>query len=539
MLKSFEFKEVFMVKKGSGSSKKKNISQKKGAEVKKVAENNLSKSKPIDDEKAINPAEKIKPSPDASSAKLSVKELILKKFDAPAPKTLFSVEPDRSYADRFTSPPFADDNADLRRLLALKFDIGTFPLVMPKKPATIRELLAKTFETRTPQPLFSVEPDRSYADRFTAPPFAADNAKLRQLLALKFDMSAFPLVMPRKPVTISELLAKTFEAWIPEKLFSVSCDDSYYKGIVPPPFVSGDETVCQRVKGLLALKFDINAFALVEPVPPQPVIPKPEPEPGYRPDVRRYDPGSQASVSYTPPPSIVKKEAEKGSEPMEKTMKYFIAALAAIFTLIIVASFSNVSNYYLEPKGHTLEVWKGIFAPLGKKLLVRMPGVQRPADLKAVYTKEEVYPVMFNYFIKKADSLMEGEGMPDFMEIRSDLNTAMSYGLTDEHRRLAQSRLTGIDLVVLLYKADVATGKNDMKAAMGYLDKASKLKLEPHQTDLVRQRTEMTKSLMEKGSAKPQPVPAVPAVPAEKSPAPAAPAKQDLQSTIQNVLEGK
>jgi len=108
--------------------------------------------------------------------------------------------------------------------------------------------------------------------------------------------------------------------------------------------------------------------------------------------------------------------------------------------------------------------------------------------------------------------------------------------LNDEHRRLAQSRLTGIDLVVLLYKADVATGKNDMKAAMGYLDKASKLKLEPHQADLVRQRTEMTKSLMEKGIAQPQPVPAVPV---EKSPEPAKPAKQDLQSTIQNVLEGK
>ena len=304
--------------------------------------------------------------------------------------------------------------------------------------------------------------------------------------------------------------------------------------MIPPPFISStDATEIGRVRSLLALKFDISEFPLVMPLPPQPVIPKAEPEPGYRPPVERHEIG-QASVEYTPP---AKKQEEKGSDPMEKTMKYFIASLVAVFVLIIGASMSNVSDYYLVPKGHSIEVWKGIFAPLGKKLVVKMTGVQRPAEIKEVYTQDEVYPMIFNYFINKADALLEREGMPDFTEVKNTLNTAMKYAVNNENRMLAQSRLTSIDLIVLLYKADISTGKGtvgDLKAAMGYLEKAMKLRLDAHQADLVKQRIAATQAMLDHAQA----VPAPKAEPAtEKASSLKEAAKEDLQSAIKKAIE--
>ncbi len=449
-----------MVKKGSGSSKKKNISKKKGEDAEKIASSPDISEKP----------------PEKPQKKPKLAELLLRKFDAPRPEKLFSVTCDEAYYKGITSPPFVSSTD--------KAEIG----------------------------------------------------RIHNLLFLKFDISTFPMKEPKKPMTIQELLALKFDEWHPETLFSVPCER---KDVVPPPFVSStDDTEIRRIRQLLSLKFDISEFPMVMPLPPQPVIPKAEPEPGYRPPVEKHEIG-QASVEYTPPPTS--KQDKKGSDPMEKTMKYFIASLVAVFVLIIGASMSNVSDYYLVPKGQSLEVWKGIFAPLGKKLVVKMTGVQRPAEIKETYTQDEIYPMIFNYFINKADALLEREGMPDFAEVKNTLNTAMKYAVNNENRMLAQSRLTSIDLIVLLYKADIATSKGtvgDLKAAMGYLEKAMKLRLDAHQADLVKQRIAVTQAILDNA----QSAPAVPAPKAEpvtekaSQPKEAAP-KDDLQSVIKKSLE--
>jgi len=53
-----------------------------------------------------------------------------------------------------------------------------------------------------------------------------------------------------------------------------------------------------------------------------------------------------------------------------------------------------------------VEIWRGTFSPGEKKRILIMPGVQMSAKTKAVYAKEDVYPLAFKFYISKADALM-------------------------------------------------------------------------------------------------------------------------------------
>jgi hypothetical protein len=107
-----------------------------------------------------------------------------------------------------------------------------------------------------------------------------------------------------------------------------------------------------------------------------------------------------------------------------------------------------------------------------------MPGVQKPAEIKAVYTKEAVFPLAFNFYVSKADALMAVSGMPDFVGIKSYLNRALSFATTEEHRQTAYARINQIDRMILFYKADVAATKgtrSGLETALDYLDQAAAL----------------------------------------------------------------
>lgn len=62
--------------------------------------------------------------------------------------------------------------------------------------------------------------------------------------------------------------------------------------------------------------------------------------------------------------------------------------------------------------------------------------------------------------------------MPDFSGIKLYLKKALSYGVTDEMRQAAFNRLNTIDMMIYLYKADVAASKGtlaDFKKALEYM----------------------------------------------------------------------
>ena len=198
---------------------------------------------------------------------------------------------------------------------------------------------------------------------------------------------------------------------------------------------------------------------------------------------------SDVKVSYEPAPAQV--PPKEPSDPVDKTIKIAAAGLAFLILLIIGASSSNSSKYYMSDNQGILEIWKGKFAPLGAKKLIALPNTPVPDVIKDVYRSGEVYPLIFNYYIDEADTMLDVTGTPDFEQITVMLKSALEYGSTKELRDLAYARLDNIDRLILTYKAEVATSRgtiDDLKAAIGYLEEISNLTSDDAGKDAIAQK---------------------------------------------------
>ena len=197
---------------------------------------------------------------------------------------------------------------------------------------------------------------------------------------------------------------------------------------------------------------------------------------------------SDVKVSYQPAPAQA--PPTKPSDPVENTIKIIAAGLAFLILLIVGASASNSSKYYLTDNQGTLEVWKGKFAPLGTKKLVALPGIPAPETIKDVYGSGDVYPLIFKFYVNEADARLKGADTPDFEAIKETLKTALEYGSTKELRAVAFARLDNIDRLILTYKADVAASRgtiDDLTAAIGYLEEISNLTADEAQKESIAQ----------------------------------------------------
>ena len=185
----------------------------------------------------------------------------------------------------------------------------------------------------------------------------------------------------------------------------------------------------------------------------------------------------------------------------KKLLLFGIAGFVFIVLMgfVIRSSFYNTDNYYLRSAAGAVEIWQGTFSPGGKKRILIMPGVQIPQKIKDVYAKEEVYPLAFNFYISKADALMEVPGMPDFVGIKSYLNRALMFATTANLRQTAEARINQIDRMILFYKADVAATKGTragLEAALDYLDQAAKLNPDDIETELIEKKKKSIRTLM-------------------------------------------
>ncbi|MBW1644205.1 MAG: hypothetical protein JRJ76_15345 [Deltaproteobacteria bacterium] len=182
-----------------------------------------------------------------------------------------------------------------------------------------------------------------------------------------------------------------------------------------------------------------------------------------------------------------------------RMLKYAIGCLAFLMVLIVFSSASNVNNYYLYYRDGAVEIWKGRFSPTGKERLIMMPGLLEPKSTKDVYSKEEVFPIICNYYISKANTLLDVPGKPDFTGIKNYLNRALSYATTDALRQTVYARLNSIDVMVFIYKADVAASRRTMSGfakALEYLAKASSLDPGEVEKALINQKIQLIKDTM-------------------------------------------
>jgi hypothetical protein len=200
---------------------------------------------------------------------------------------------------------------------------------------------------------------------------------------------------------------------------------------------------------------------------------------------------SDVSVSYEASAAKTQAAPKQPSDPVDNTIKLVAAGLAFLILLVVGASASNSFKYYLAQNQGALEIWKGKFAPLGKKMVIALPGVPAPEPLEAVYSADDVYPIVFQHYIDKADTLLDVPGIPDFDGIKATLKTALEYGSTSSLRTIAYNRLDNIDRLILTYKAEVAASRgtiDDLKAAVGFLTDADQLTTDEAQQALNAQK---------------------------------------------------
>jgi len=309
-----------------------------------------------------------------------------------------------------------------------------------------------------------------------------------------------------KPVSVKELLKKKFATAAPETLYRVPAKMVEKSTFTAPEILSGYSAGdAKRIKGLLAntyneadLKTAAEKAAAEKAAAEKAAAEKAAAEKAAAEKAAAEKAAeikaaaakkSDVAVSYEPGPAA--SAPKKPSDPVDNTMKLMAAGLAFLILMVVGASASNSFKYYVKDNQGALEVWKGKFAPLGKKMVIALPGVPVPEDLKAEYSSGEVYPLVFQYYIDKADALLDVPGIPDFEGIKATLKSALEYGSSTALRDAAYQRLDNIDRLILTYKADVAASRatiEDLTAAIGFLEEADKLTKEAAQEERIAQK---------------------------------------------------
>ena len=299
---------------------------------------------------------------------------------------------------------------------------------------------------------------------------------------------------PKKKIDIKTLRFKKFETKAPETLYQPPQQQTAAVSVQPSFLAAYNPEDAARIRKLLFKQFSL------EPVADAPAEPKPpEPEPEV--------PKLSETISFEPP-------TEEPPDPVKRAMKYTLLGFAALIAILIMASVSNRSNYYINATDGAVEIWQGTFAPLGSERILILPGAEAPAPIKETYSKDEAYPIAFRYYLNKADAMLEVPGMPNLEKIRSFLVQALAYATTVELRQAANERLNSIDLMLYVYKADIAVSKGtpeDLDKALEFLNKASQLKLSQEQLNLINQKVEAAKqlksSISQEAAATPPPPP--------------------------------
>ena len=342
------------------------------------------------------------------------------------------------------------------------------------------------------------------AKRTTAKPKAAKAKKTTKAKStLKTGSAA---TKKTKKVTIKALIAKKFEPLPGAAKPKATVTRTASVPSSPPKISASDPKEVARIRALLSAKYnmaEIKASAKPpevkqEVAAPTPEAPAPEPtKPPTEPAAESKEiPASEKEDTPLIPTSLPPEDAP---EPISQTIKYSIAGALLIILLILGVSQNNSTKYYIQPKEGALEIWKGRFSPKDKKFFMVLHGIELKQEPKEIYTRSEVHPMIFDYYLNKADTLLDVPGLPDFEGIKNYLFQAQSYVVTPEMKDKVTGRLNAIERMILLYKADVAISKgtkDTLKAAMKDLRKASAMVANPAQQQEIDQKIELVNKLL-------------------------------------------
>lgn len=305
--------------------------------------------------------------------------------------------------------------------------------------------------------------------------------------------------------SIKELTFLKFEALTPAAKKLSAPKPPSASPTAPPLVATKDTKEAGRLRALLVKKFnmaEIKASAKA-PVPKKPVVdtPTPEPEkPKTQPTAKTAKDDAPKAPEPKPAPKPVEQSAyitvepgrpEAQSDPVSRMVKIAAAAAALLIFVLLAVSANNSAKYYIKPIDNAIEIWKGDFSPKDTRFFMVLHGAQVPEPLKDVYSEKEVFPLIFNYYIDKSDTLLEVKDLPDFEGIKKYLYKAEDFAVTNEMKLMVKDRLNTIARMILLYKADVAISRNtvdSLESAIKILKDAEKLTPSTMQAEEISQK---------------------------------------------------
>jgi hypothetical protein len=384
------------------------------------------------------------------------------------------------------------------------------PKKTKKSPAkTTKAVAAKTTAKKTKSAAAKpkAKPDAAKPKAKTA---AAKPSAKKSAAPAKSKAKTKAAAKKTKKATIPELLAKQFDSLPGAPKPKAAAAEKKIFETSPPVISTSDPTEAARIRTLLMTKFSMAKVkaaakapepekpkaAAVTPEPGKPEAAAPEAPEGETPAAKGVE--TPAAPADEPPVITTTVVQEDAPEPISRAIKYGIAAMALIVLLLLGISYNNSSKYYIHPKEGAIEIWKGRFSPKDRQFFMVLHGVQLDQEVKAIYSRNDVYPMVFDYYLEKADTLLEVPGLPDFEGIKGYLYQARSYAITPVTKDEVKGRLNSIERMILLYKADVAVSKNtedSLKAALKDLQKASSLVANPTQQQEIDQKIELVKKL--------------------------------------------
>ena len=347
---------------------------------------------------------------------------------------------------------------------------------------------------------------------------------------------------PKNP-SLKTLRKKKFDTWTPASPYIPKPAPEKEKAFAAPA-VTDDYSPeqAEKVRGLLLKKINLSTpepapaadgkasapAETPEPAPQAPKAPKAE-DPaasGEKPeeptDQTRAPAGAEASGKEAPreqgkkvsdhgrppeppgptePPGGGGSGGDKSPLPISRGLLGLIVVIGLLLALLIGASLQNIGNYYLKQTHSALEIWQGDFSPRGKNRVAVLRGAKAPAEIRDSYSKEKALSYAYDYYMTKADALSETSDLPDFGAIRTYLEEARQFAVTEAQKSRVKQRLHHIEYLMLLFKAEVAAEKQtteSLQAALEYLEQASALQITEAEQEVVSQRMEYTRAALEK-----------------------------------------
>jgi len=387
-----------------------------------------------------------------------ISELILKKFDAWQPENLFVQIPDNLiFPD---APPFVTgtDDKEINRKKALLFTAFDMKAIIAEGERFAAEKAAAEKAEAERIAAEKAAAEKAEAERIAAEKAAAEKAEAERIAAEK----AAAEKAEAERIAAEKAAAEKAEA---ERIAAEKAAAEKAEA----ERIAAEKAETERIAAekAAAEKAEAERIAAEKAAAAEQRKKAAELQQASAPKVK---------ITYDQPVKPIKPvKPVKDADPLDKTILIFAGCFAFLVLILIGTSLCNSQKFYIKTVKNGIEIWQGNFSPKGEKQLISLAGIKAPAKVQKVYSNIDVYPIIFSYFLNKADAILDAPGIPDFEGIKYYIGKAEPYAITRELRDAADLRLNSMAQTLLIYKADIAVSRGnlaDLEAAVGFLNKA-------------------------------------------------------------------